>query len=76
MFLPGEFHRQRSLADYSPWGHKELDVTERLTQYITIFITTSRGRSSHCCHFIGKGLEDTEKLSNLKIKNKGMLEIR
>ena len=22
VFLPGEFHRQRSLAGYSPWGHK------------------------------------------------------
>ena len=22
VFLPGEFHGQRSLADYSPWGHK------------------------------------------------------
>ena len=21
--LPGDFHGQRSLADYSPWGHKE-----------------------------------------------------
>ena len=30
VFLPGEFHGQRSLADYSPWGHKELDTTERL----------------------------------------------
>ena len=27
-FLPGEFHGQRSLAGYSPWGHKELDTTE------------------------------------------------
>ena len=26
--LPGEFHRQRSLAGYSPWGCKESDVTE------------------------------------------------
>ena len=26
--LPGKFHGQRSLADYSQWGHKELDVTE------------------------------------------------
>ena len=26
--LPGEFHGQRSLADHSPWGHKELDMTE------------------------------------------------
>ena len=31
IFLPGEVHGQRSLAGYSPWGHKELDVTERLT---------------------------------------------
>ena len=31
MFLPGEFHRQRSLVDYSPWGCKESDMTEQLT---------------------------------------------
>ena len=24
-------HGQRSLADYSPWGHKESDMTERLS---------------------------------------------
>ena len=24
VFLPGESRGQRSLADYSPWGHKEL----------------------------------------------------
>ena len=23
-FLPGEFHGQRSLVDYNPWGRKEL----------------------------------------------------
>ena len=28
VFLPGESHPQRSLADYSPWGHKESDTTE------------------------------------------------
>ena len=31
VFLPGEFHRQRSLVGYSPWGRKESDMTERLT---------------------------------------------
>ena len=31
VFLPGKFHGQRSLVGYSPWGHKELDRTERLT---------------------------------------------
>ena len=29
VLLPGEFHGQRSLEDYSPQGHKELDTTER-----------------------------------------------
>ena len=29
VFLPGEFHGQRSLEGYSPWGHKESDTTER-----------------------------------------------
>ena len=28
VFLPGEFHGQRSLAGCSPWGHKESDMTE------------------------------------------------
>ena len=27
-FLPGEFHGLKSLAGYSPWGHKEWDPTE------------------------------------------------
>ena len=28
MFLPGESHGQRSVAGYSPWGHKDSDTTE------------------------------------------------
>ena len=31
VFLPREFQGQRSLAGYSPWGHKESDTTEQLT---------------------------------------------
>ena len=31
VFLPGESHGQRSLAGYSPWGCKELNMTERLS---------------------------------------------
>ena len=31
VFLPGESHGQKSLVGYSPWGCKELDVTERLS---------------------------------------------
>ena len=28
--LPGEFHGQRNLVSYSPWGCKESDMTEQL----------------------------------------------
>ena len=28
VFLPGEFHGQRSLEGCRPWGHKESDMTE------------------------------------------------
>ena len=31
VFLPVEFHGQRSLVGYSPWGRKELDTTEQLS---------------------------------------------
>ena len=31
VFLPGKFHRQRSLVGYSPCGHRELDTTEQLS---------------------------------------------
>ena len=30
VFLPGKSHGQRSLTGYSPWGLKELDMTEQL----------------------------------------------
>ena len=35
VFLSREFHGQRSLDGYSPWHHKELDTTERLTHIHT-----------------------------------------
>ena len=28
VFLPEESHGKRSLVDYSPWGHTELDMTD------------------------------------------------
>ena len=36
VFLPGESYGRKSLVGYSPWGHKESDMTERLhvTSYI------------------------------------------
>ena len=34
IFLPGDFHGQRSLAGYGPWGQKESDTTEQRTLQI------------------------------------------
>ena len=31
VILLGEFHGQRSLVGYNPWGHKELGMTEQVT---------------------------------------------
>ena len=40
IFFSGEFHGQGSLACNSPWSHKELETTERLTLslHINIYI--------------------------------------
>ena len=45
VFLPGESHGQRSLAGYSPRGHKESDTTERLHTHIYLFVGCAR----FCC---------------------------
>ena len=37
VFWPEEFHRQRSLAGYSPWGHKQSDTTERFSLCATYY---------------------------------------
>ena len=37
VFLLGEFLGQRILVGYSPWGHKELDMTEPLTDTESVF---------------------------------------
>ena len=34
VFLPEESHGQKSLAGYSPWGHKEWGTTKRLTTHL------------------------------------------
>ena len=36
VFLPDEFHGQRSLAVYSPWDHKESDTTEQLKLLLSL----------------------------------------
>ena len=45
VFLPGQSCGQRSLTGYSPWGHKESDMTE----YINIINISLFGEHLCCC---------------------------
>ena len=36
VLLPRKFHGWRSLVGYSPWGHKESDMTERLHEDVPL----------------------------------------
>ena len=44
----GDGEGQRNLVGYSPWGLKELDVTERLTQINNKHIRSPHPKSNHC----------------------------
>ena len=41
IFLPGKSHGQRSLVSYSPWGCKELDMTEHAHIIEGVIITAN-----------------------------------
>ena len=45
-FLHGKFHGQRSLAGYSPWGHKKLDITEVIEHSCTHSVSSVQLLSS------------------------------
>ena len=49
VFLPGEFHGQKSLESYSPWGHIESDTIEQLihTQHTHTHIFKSHYSTDH-----------------------------
>ena len=44
LFLPGKLHGQRSLAGYSPWGRKQLDMTEYAHIFTMLYITFDKSR--------------------------------
>ena len=37
VFLPGKSHGQRSLVGYSPWDHKESEMTKQLNNKLQIY---------------------------------------
>ena len=49
VFLPGEFHGQRSLVGCSPWGRWESDTTERLHFHFSLsYIGEGNGNPLQC----------------------------
>ena len=44
VFLPGESHGQRSLVGYTPWGHKEPDITLHDTKKSDTMSVWSEGK--------------------------------
>ena len=55
VFLPGEFHGQRSLVGYSLWGRKELDMTEQLTHTLQCVVCSRLVWGfNHCIKHIHK----------------------
>ena len=49
VFLPGESHGQRSLMDYSPWGHKGSDTTEQLSTHARLSIVKLKVHVAQLC---------------------------
>ena len=68
VYFPGEFHGQRSLAGYSPWGRKESDMTERLTLSFSLSFQISWDDGLSCfsrwgAEGVGKTLDWAKKAS-------------
>ena len=66
VFPPGKFYGQRSLADYSPWSHKESDTTEKLSEVRLKDFQPSPDTLASChgpaALFLCSGTMDTENL--------------
>ena len=48
VFLPREFHGQKKVVVYSPWGHQEWDTTEWLTLSLSLLVSLNSQR----VHFV------------------------
>ena len=64
VFLPGESHGQRSLVGYSPWGHKESDMTEQLahTQQMFLYPLVIKDESLFTSTFVCSSLASSRSL--------------
>ena len=64
-FLPGKLHGQRSLESYSPWGHEELDITERAHTYIKLFFHCKSSSFKFLCTSLIQSMNRNNKNINI-----------
>ena len=74
--MPGEFHGQRGLVGYCPWGHKESDMTDQISKHIELKNKKEKDRYTDRLESNGKKpkgrwevREETEKKRKWKIFN-------
>ena len=67
VFLSGEFHGQRSLEGYSPWGRRESDMTERLHLHLQEWINLFRWTNSVAINKIPLLIKRTNAAIHVKV---------
>ena len=73
IFLPGEFHGQRSPAGCSPWGYKESDMTKHAHTHCTQFLTS---QVFHSGYSLPQGLmEELGPISMSPLRHKGFIAL-
>ena len=80
VFLPAESHRQRNPVGYSPWGRKEFDTTEQLTDESAMFMAsykyfTGGSKLKYFYNFGKWWLDFPEAGSFLRLKTSGEDEV-
>ena len=78
VFLPGEFHGQRSLEGYSPQDPKESDMTEQLTLSLHFIDSSGLLQNSEILRISGQTIISLKFNSspNPKIISKGISQVR
>ena len=62
--LPGKSHGRRILVGYNPWGHRELDMTERLYLLYFTFCFIDHARAINCVNH--NKMENSERDGNTR----------
>ena len=79
--LAGEFHGQRGLAGYSPWGRKDSDTTERLSiwpqrEFLPLLVPKLKAKGAGTYHHGKTGLSGPAVVHKLDPTHVGYVPLR